>query len=285
MSFRQNGALQTDFSCAKTGRTIRFNLQLASVPEYVTYELPLNERIRTFLRLEHLFNQTDAFLEQSTEWNSRVVIGCLLDILTIASRTDLKTEITKEIERHSKSLNIISQNPNIDRHKLNDTLEQLRKLNQKIFSVSGKVGARLSQNELFKSVNQRISIPGGTCDFDVPAFHHWLKKPAEVRQKDLLSWAAEFDPFKQAIQLLLGFIRLSANVTDKTADSGFYQQALPQGIPCQMIRVMVMEESDVFAEISGGRHRFSIRFMRPRQDDRPVQTDRNIPFKLAVCSL
>lgn len=251
----------------------------------VIYELPLNERIRTFLRLEHLFQQTEFFLEQTSEWSSRVVLDCLLDILTISSRADLKTEITKEIERHSKSLNIIAQNPSIDQQKLNQTLQQLRQLAQTIQNVSGKIGARLIQTDLLKTVSQRISIPGGTCDFDVPVFHHWLKRPEEERLKDLQSWADEFEPFKQAILLLLGFIRLSAHITDKVAESGFYQQPLPQGQPFQMIRVMVDPECPLFAEISGGRHRFSIRFMRPRSLERPVQTEKDIPFKLAVCNL
>lgn len=256
-----------------------------SVNRDVIYELPLNERIRTFLRLELLFEQTDFFLRQPSEWASRVVINCLLDISTISSRTDLKTEITKEIERHSKSLNIIAQNPGIDQHKLSETLNQLRNLNQQIHSVTGKIGNRLIQTDLLKTISQRISIPGGTCDFDVPVFHHWLKRPDEKRLEDLLTWSSEFDPYKQAIMLLLNFIRLSAHPTIRQANGGFYQQPLPQGQPFQMIRVIVDPDCPLFAEISGGRHRFSIRFMLPRNDERPVQTDKDIDFKLALCNL
>ena len=37
----------------------------------LTFEHPLNERIRTFLRLEHLFKKVAHFLPQDDHWASR----------------------------------------------------------------------------------------------------------------------------------------------------------------------------------------------------------------------
>ena len=251
----------------------------------VIYELPLNERIRTFLRLEHLFDKAEHYLAQTSEWSSRVAIDSLLDILTITSRTDLKTELNKEIDRHSKSLKIIAQNPDIDEEILAESLAQLQNCSQKICTVTGKIGSGLIQTDLLKTISQRVAIPGGTCDFDVPSYHQWLNQPSHQRLQDLEHWASEFAPFKQAIKLLLQFIRLSANAGPQVAVEGFYQQALPQGQAFQLIRVFVDSDNACFAEISGGRHRFSIRFMAPQQTERPVQTDKNISFRLALCSL
>ncbi|MFT5351355.1 MAG: cell division protein ZapD, partial [Gammaproteobacteria bacterium] len=52
----------------------------------ITYEQPLNERVRTFLRLEHLFDTEDHFLSNSSEWDSRVSLSLLLDIIDMLSR-------------------------------------------------------------------------------------------------------------------------------------------------------------------------------------------------------
>ncbi len=72
--------------------------------ELIVYEHPLNERIRTFLRLEHLFSETAYFLPQPEEWGSRAAIGGLIKINSIFTRADIKTEILKELERHLGNL-------------------------------------------------------------------------------------------------------------------------------------------------------------------------------------
>ena len=62
----------------------------------IIYEHPLNDRIRTLLRLEHLFRQAQNFQKGASSWDSRMVITTLFDILDLFSRSDLKTEIIKE---------------------------------------------------------------------------------------------------------------------------------------------------------------------------------------------
>ena len=61
----------------------------------VIYEQPLNERIRTFLRLEHLFDKEDHFLAHISEWDSRASLSLLLDIIDMLARSDIKTELIK----------------------------------------------------------------------------------------------------------------------------------------------------------------------------------------------
>ncbi|MEO1962519.1 MAG: cell division protein ZapD, partial [Cycloclasticus sp.] len=141
------------------------------MPERITYELPLSERIRTFLRLEDLFEQMHHFSQHDGEWQNRAELGCLLDILSISGRTDLRNEITKEIERHTKSLGVFVQNPKVDRDKLEQSIEQLNQLNLKLMSTTGRIDQVIGQVDLLKCLAQRNSIPGGTCDFDLPAYH------------------------------------------------------------------------------------------------------------------
>jgi cell division protein ZapD len=53
-----------------------------------------------------------------------------------------------------------------------------------------------------------------------------------------------------------------------------------------MIRVAVAGEAGCFAEISGGRHRFTIRFLaQPSLSERAAQVNRSIPFELTCCIL
>ena len=45
--------------------------------DFLTYEQPLNERIRTFLRLESLFNQFTFHVNHGTAWDNPIAIDAL----------------------------------------------------------------------------------------------------------------------------------------------------------------------------------------------------------------
>lgn len=251
----------------------------------ITYELPLNERIRTFLRLEGLFAQMSHFAQDDNQWHNRTELSCILDIFTILSRSDMKTEIIKEIERHRKSLAIFSQSPNVDREKLTQSIDQLDHLDLKLSAMSGRFDQKVTQTDLLKALNQRNSIPGGTCDFDLPAYHYWLNKPVQERRSQITSWTENIVYIRQAIDLLLQFIRFSAAPIETTAPAGLYQKNLSDYQSAQLLRVFLPCESPFFAEISGGKHRFTIRFMEPQETQRPVQTSDDVNFKLLICQI
>lgn len=253
--------------------------------EQITYELPLSERIRTFLRLEDLFEQMLHFSQHDGEWQNRAELSCLLDILAISSRTDLRNEITKEIERHTKCLVIFAKNPKVDREKLEQSIDQLNSLNRQLLTSSGRIDQVLGQVDLLKCLSQRNSIPGGTCDFDLPAYHFWLNKPLSVRREQIQNWTAHLTPIRQSISLLLQFIRYSSMPTEKIARAGYYQQSLDTNHPVHLLRVSLNLSSEYFAEISGGKHRFTVRFMLPLETERPSQIDEDIRFTLSICQL
>ena len=156
--------------------------------DLVLYEFPLNERIRVFMRLEQLFQQIDHFLKGSSIWESRAVISTLLEILTIFSRNDLKSEILKEVDRHASVLNKMASSQQIDRSKLESILGKLNTIGDELYATPGKIGYSLMENELFKCISQRSSIPGGTCAFDLPAYHYWLQQEETQRKQDLEHW-------------------------------------------------------------------------------------------------
>ena len=41
------------------------------------------------------------------------------------------------------------------------------------------------------SIRSRVGIPGGTCSFDLPAYHAWQNLDPRYRQRDLEDWASE----------------------------------------------------------------------------------------------
>lgn len=251
----------------------------------ITYEQPLNERIRTFLRLEFLFRQAEHNLSSESPWNSRATIANLIEILNVFARGDLKTEVIKELERLAGTLARLESNPKVDKAKLNQILDDVDGLVDRLYLMQGQVGHQLKDNEFLTAIKQRTTIPGGTCDFDLPAYHYWLQRPAAERDAELRQWFSTFDNFRSAIDLMLGLVRESASESREFAAGGFYQQSLDTAVPYQLIRVTLPARSPFFAEISGGKHRFTVRMMEMRGYERPTQATRDVEFVLGCCAI
>ncbi|MDT8406712.1 MAG: cell division protein ZapD [Methylococcales bacterium] len=250
----------------------------------IRYEFPLNERIRIFCRLELLFEQLAYFSADDSVFSRRAAVTALLDILTIFSRNDLKSEVLKELERQIAIFNQWLNAEGVDGDKVSAYLAQLKALSQRLYSSNGKIGLKVMANDLFQSVSQRSAIPGGTCSFDLPAYHFWLEQPSQMQQQALDQWLSPFADIREGIALALSFIRQSGVLQDYVAEAGFMQMGLDRSQPIQMIQVCLAQSMDCYAEISGGKHRFTVRFMRPGRDgSRAAQAEQNIPFKLSFC--
>lgn len=249
----------------------------------LTFEYPLNERIRTFLRLEYLFEKVAHFLLQEDPWMSRMAVEGILDILTITTRGDIKTELLKELERNTNALNRMQRELEVDLKTLEKTLGDLRKAISELRKPSGQIGQSLRQDGFLKSIAKRSSIPGGTCSFDIPQYHYWLRQPLAVRQRRLNDWMQNLQPVSNGIALTLSLARTSAEPREVTATGGFYQETLNIQAPAQLVRITLKDSDHLFPEISGHRNRFSIRFMSTKEAGRSTPWQKDTIFTLTCC--
>ena len=248
--------------------------QPSSVTRSTLYEQPLNERVRTFLRLEYLFKQAGHHVKHGTEWDSRATLNCILEILSIFGNTNLKSEVLKELERHAGN----------DPRQLTSLLDSITDRMDGLRQINGQIASELKNSEFLTSIRQRSAIPGGTCDFDLPAFHYWLQQPARKRTDDLYRWLGKFDAIGQAIQLIIRLTRESAELKPAIAEGGVYQQTLDPNLPFQLVRIALPATAPYYAELSGGRHRFTVRFLSfSAIEDRAQQTSQDVEFELACC--
>lgn len=255
-----------------------------SSTEQIIYEHPLSERIRTMLRLEHLFKLALHYMKGESRWDSRIFISTLIDILDIFSRGDLKNELIKELERSAHTLNSLMANPNVDSSRLSTILKAMEHLIDNLYAMKNQPGHKLREDEFITAIRQRSTIPGGSCDFDLPAYHRWLKQPWTQRESEQKKWFAQLDPIRQSIELLLKMIRNSADPVDARSDDGSFQQSLDSSQPFQLLRVSLPADSPYYAEISGSRHRFNIRFLQS-VSGRSQLADQAVSFQITCCSL
>jgi len=250
------------------------------------YEQPLNERIRNFLRLEHLFAAIEDGLNGDSEWHARNAIVSMLEVSDLLTRADIKGELIKELERHLGKISGLRNNPGVDENALERAIGGLEPLIAKLKSSDCHPGASIRNDELINQVKQRIAIPGGTCNFDLPAFHHWLSKSRAVRSAQIRGWLADLVVIQDAVAQALKMLRESSAVRQITTSDGLFQQQLDTSAQCQLIRVFLGGALDVFPEISGGKHRFVVRFFcQPETNGRPAQAREPVSFQLQCCSI
>ena len=156
--------------------------------EILVYEQPLSERMRTFLRLDFLYQQALFHWEHSSGWSTRATVDSLLEILAILSRGDVRGEVIKELERQSTRLSQFYAQPGVDSAALQNVLNNLVRLRDELNGAGVHITHRLKECEFLSAIKHRSAIPGGTCEFDLPDFSHWLNREHESRSNDLTCW-------------------------------------------------------------------------------------------------
>jgi cell division protein ZapD len=251
----------------------------------VVYEMPLNERMRTFLRLEFLYTQATFHSESPSPWNARAAVSSLLEILAITARGDSRSDVLKELERQVGVLKEYQTKSGVDPARLKSLLSNLLKLRNDLSNIGGNYMAPLRDSEFLSAVKHRSAIPGGTCDFDLPDYSYWLNRPAEVRAAEFGSWLALIRPLCDSIAELLWLTRENAKVKSEVAVGGIFQLQFDRETPCQLVRVTLPAHTDLFPEMSGNQHRCTIRFLNWLDSAaRPAHIEVDVPFLLTCCT-
>ena len=251
----------------------------------VVFEQPLNERVRTFLRLEFLFGQYRHHRADVGDWGLRAALRTLLDLLSVVSRSDLRTEILKELAEQHGALTRLQQRPGVDPSRLQSVLGEIGEAIAAMQGASAHAPAAiLRDNEFLVSLLHRSTVPGGASAFDLPGFHYWLSQPADRTARTVEHWFADLAPYERAITLFLRLLRQSTEPSAEVARGGVLVHT-PQG-EIELVRVLVPAAAAVYPEISAGRHRFTVRFMsRSDPNARAQQATGDIAFQLQCCAL
>jgi cell division protein ZapD len=250
----------------------------------ILYEYPFNERIRTYLRLEQLFLRLATLMGRSDPLDHHFALTTIFEVMDVGARADLKSDVLKDLDKQKQLLNGYRGNPAIAESILDKVVGQLEHCFIGLNSLSGKAGQSLTENDWLMSIRSRVGIPGGTCEFDLPAYYAWQHRGASERQSDLHRWAETLAPFAESIHLLLKMLRDSGAPQKVAARNGQYQQNLPQGRTFQLLRLAIPEESNAIPEISGNRLMVSIRLMRHGADDHLHASGEDTTFELTLCS-
>ena len=247
--------------------------------QYVIYEYPLNERVRTYLRLEHLCHQLRPH-EPVSERNYPQYFSALFAIIELCERSDVRTDLQKDLDRRRQQLVAWQRHPEANQEQIEVMAGQVEKALTALQPMS-RVGSNLKQDRLLGSIRQRFAMPGGTCNFDLPQLHYWLHLPQSMRDQNTQSWWDEFKILIKGLELELAMIRGQARFQEVTAVHGLLQESTE---PLSLLRLKVPHTLPAYPVVSGHKQRFNIRFLHESPQSGRASYEEDVTFQLARCS-
>ena len=250
----------------------------------ICYEHPLNERVRTLLRLEDLFNKITFFSAKDTAIEHHATLVALFELLDITSRADIKSDLLQELERQKQSLEALRKNPNVSESALEEVLENIQITFRSMLNIPGKVGEHLRDNEWLMSIKQRAGVPGGVSAFDLPSYHRWLHSDPETRRQDFHHWLTPLLPVRDGFSIVLHLLRKSGKTSDYLAEQGIFQQT-GGGCSAHLLRLKINDDLPCVPEISANKYALNIRFVPSELGQKNKVYEENVNFELTFCNL
>jgi len=251
--------------------------------ETITFEVPLNERCRSLLRLERVFRETKRHIKLGTPSAHFFVLKQIFLLLDFFERGDFKAELIKELDREIAYFAKLSENPEVDLSKLDVFINQLGQLSKWFRTQKGKIGHHLLEQEFIANAKQKLINGTARLSFDAPFVKLFLSLPDEVRQEKLQDWLKAFKGIQTSVEVLLRLSRETGIYQTAFAEDGFYQQTMKKN-EFQFISIRLPSDLNIYPEVSSGPKRFSIRFMSLSDDLKSDQFTQWFDFDLAKYS-
>ncbi len=250
----------------------------------ICYEHPLNERIRTLLRLEDLFDKVAFFADKDDPAEHHSALVTLFEILDVASRADMKSDLLQELERQRQALEALRKNPDVSEEALDQVLNDIKIASHGMLSMAGKVGEHLRENEWLMGIKQRVGIPGGACEFDLPSYHYWLHLDPKQCRENLNEWITPLLPIRDGFRIVLRLLRNSGRTFQHKAHRGMFQQ-MGQGCAAHMLCLKISESLPCVPEISANKYALTIRFVTSGSRQKTKVYENDVEFDLTFCTL
>ena len=240
----------------------------------VNYEFPLNEKIRRFLRIEEIFLKIDYQQKNHNSFSEYGLFMLLFDLMTTASRSDLKVELLQTLDAVQIKLknkrNSVKNNKSII--KISTAKKNLEK------SII-QPGFYFGNDRLIQEVKARNDSPFGIVSTDFPELRYWLEiESKDIRKKYFYEKFSPFNPIKDAIKLILTIIKDEAVFKKVETDKGLYQIKLNPSLKNDLITIQLLSGSKFFPHISSNKYAINIQF----NDHKNIKIDKKIKFRLAI---
>ena len=244
------------------------------------YEEPVQEKIRKFIKIEFLLNKIYYFKGKDDKGENYVALLALCELYEILSRSDIKSELIREIETQNTYLQKVKKVPQADSSKLNSVLEKQDQLLKLIYSIEVNYLDHLERDIFFKTIlkNSFTQLQPASVDF-------WLSRDILNRETQINLWLEPLIFIKRSIDFILEVIRKSGRFEDRMAEKGFFTEKQDSSKNVLLIRVTLTSDLYYYPQISVGKQRLTIIFMTKDDKNNLVPYQEDLNFILTTCSL
>ncbi|MFA3759656.1 cell division protein ZapD [Yersinia sp. 2544 StPb PI] len=250
---------------------------MSDLTSTILFEHPLNEKMRTWLRIEFLLQQLESQRSLDNIATALTFFRAACDLIEVLDRGEVRTDLLKELERQQQKLQQWADIPGVDMSRV-DSLRSKLKSHATVLMSAPRIGQSLKEDRLIAVVRQRLSIPGGYCSFDLPTLHTWLHQPQEQRDQHIDKLLVSLAPLNQSLTIILDLIRQSGPLRAQISLNGFFQD---NAEGADLLRLRLPLDPQLYPQISGHKTRYAIRFLPLDSENGTVPA--RLSFELACC--
>tara|TARA_B100001564_G_scaffold251916_1_gene214105 strand:- start:871 stop:1644 length:774 start_codon:yes stop_codon:yes gene_type:complete len=246
------------------------------------YEEPVQEKVRKFLKIEYLFDRIFYFKNKEDRKDNYNALLALSQLYEILARSDIKSELIREIELHNTYFNKIKKvaEAHADQSKLNSVLEKQDLLLKLIYNVESNYLDYIDDDTLCKTI-----IKNCFSTLQPSSIEFWLTRDIVLRETQIDLWLEPLLFIKKSVDFILEIIRKSAIFNDKLAEKGFYIEKLDPKKNILLVRVTLTSDLYYYPQISVGKQRLNIMFMSKDDKNNLIRYKDDVPFILTTCIL
>ena len=235
------------------------------------------------MRIEFLHSRLKNFASNLDDnWQTRTVIHTLLEIYSILSRTDVRREVLADLDSYIMQMQRFQSAPDADNDMVNNVLEDLDSIKNQVVDIGTDYLLKLREDEFIASLLHRHTLPGGKAEFDMPKYKFFLESDKKDVALQINKWVDIVRPICEGIDKLMWIIRESNEPIATVAVGGQYNHQIERRTQISLVRI-ITNNSDIYPEISGGRHLIAVRFFNQNKDGEYLQFEDNVEFKISLC--
>ncbi|HBO18465.1 MAG TPA: hypothetical protein DD612_02315 [Methylophilaceae bacterium] len=254
----------------------------------ITFEFPLNERIRRLLRIEEIYQKFEHQLKNTHDYFEFSCFNTLFEIVQLVSRSDLKIDFLQELERQEKKQSVLLDHQGLKEGQLDpkEIISMIQVARKKLENIDVKPGFNFNNNLFLEEVKKRISSPGGLLDVDFPNFRNWsIQKTRKSKLEDFKTWAQPLMVFKDAASVILLILRYQCQVESIKAKEGKHQQTIDPLKTFDLIRLELENALNIYPEISANKYTVNVFFNQLNKELKKEPVKSNLEFKYSICWL
>ena len=254
----------------------------------ITFEFPLNERIRRLLRIEEIYQKFEHQLKNTHDYFEFSCFNTLFEIVQLVSRSDLKIDFLQELERQEKKQLVLLDHQGLKEGQLDpkEIISMIQVARKKLENIDVKPGFNFNNNLFLEEVKKRISSPGGLLDVDFPNFRNWsIQKTRKSKLEDFKTWAQPLMVFKDAASVILLILRYQCQVESIKAKEGKHQETIDPLKTFDLIRLELENALNIYPEISANKYTVNVFFNQLNKELKKEPVKSNLEFKYSICWL